>query len=1573
MAQTAKSIILSKFEAGDRPTDQDFLNLFDSVLFINNVGQHANGLGTANTSIEGNFKIEGDLEIGGTSTLELGNKLGIGNTAENVTSTLHVYSSHASNPVVFVSGSNTNIMFNGISGDATSSIKLTDPTDFAEFGTHTGKAFISVAGSEYFNITSSNLGPHSFFSGSVGIGSAANTNAAEKFKIFDANSNVTAHLQTSKANGISSIGFQNDAQTYTIGVRGNDNFTIVNTTGTPFKVKSNATDNNLVLDSGNVGIGTTSPGYKLDIIDSANDTQLRIQTDKTDGAAVLRLKNDAQEYTISTTTNDNFAIYDATATNVPFQIEPGTPASTLYLDSTGNIGIGVSSPDEKLHVKGSSNTGIEVDSSFGTDQDVFIKLTNDAQSFSLKTIGSNDHLYIVNETAGTNPLKITADATSNNLVVRNGKVGIGTDNPANTLDVRGDVVLSNGTDNAITLFNNDSVSSGPDIQFHESALIAAEANMHLNINSDGGSANFSIRTGGDTSAADEIFSITSTGQVSASNGFIGDGSQLTGITGGQLTGFVTTPGDNRLITSNASGDAVIGEANLIFDGTNLGIGATTPGVLLDLEGNSNAAKLRITSIDTGQPAKTAHIELIGYEGRAKGILFNDSTLPDDHWFMGAPYVDSAGESFQIGYDGSGDQPEYLANAKLYVSASGNIGIGTTSPDAKLEVAGNLMIRNDNDTGDIMELKNGGGIATGADVLFYSSGLIAAQDTLVASINSTGGDASFQIRTGDPQNGGEGTNNTTQIASFGTGSIGSGLHIKGFTNSHRPAQIILNGSNANFNSSGSDDGARIKLSSRNNQGNFYEASNLDFLVFEKIDSNNDNTPDGGILFTNSALGNGGDKTEKVAMSIQGDGKIGIGMVTPTRTLHLQSADPEVALFQGTVNDQQTFVKIDTANAGTGTHSYVYFNQGGSGKGAVGYRENTDTMALVYDTGIVSNKGINVTSGGNVGINTSSPTEKLDVVETSGDVVARFLGTDNNAYVRISQNVDVTGAAGLLFSNTDGTRGFTGYYDARMRLVWGTGPGNINGIVINSSGNVGINKLSPSEKLHISGGKMIIQDTAVVWNDETPGTSRGSIHLSPQTNTGANEGLAITFGSQDTGGGDTAQAGIYTITDGSSPVSGVDMLIGVADAFATGPQMVAKFGADRLRGINFSNDSTWGSTTQIPTNIAAANISTRVNIRGDASSNAKKTTMLNVYGAGQGDAVIYLGQEYNAGGGLYYKGDTSSDDVFDRFDDSDFVYLFRSDFSGTGEANNSNNPILSYSYATISSASHDDATPNYPAYFHVPVVFGTGSQHRASSNNAYNADGNGAFPQIIIHNHFEGVVDNSSTEDGNAGGGIRFVDNNSDNYYDMAFINDHLVFSHDGSNGNPDQIFQITETTHANTFTGQHYNLPSTGEVVDYNNKIGYIVSSTGIYHNVNNDVAEALPTINEALPKVVLSTQPNDKKAFGVISDATDSNVHWAINGNTKSKIRKNDKRLIINSLGEGAIMVCNINGNLENGDYITTSAIEGLGMKQDDDLLHNYTVAKITQDCDFSSGTTDVTHDGQTYKMKLVGCTYHCG
>ena len=66
------------------------------------------------------------------------------------------------------------------------------------------------------------------------------------------------------------------------------------------------------------------------------------------------------------------------------------------------------------------------------------------------------------------------------------------------------------------------------------------------------------------------------------------------------------------------------------------------------------------------------------------------------------------------------------------------------------------------------------------------------------------------------------------------------------------------------------------------------------------------------------------------------------------------------------------------------------------------------------------------------------------------------------------------------------------------------------------------------------------------------------------------------------------------------------------------------------------------------------------------------------------------------------------------------------------------------------------------------------------------------------------------------------------------------------------------------------------------------------------------------------------------------------------KTNLNEKRLHINSVGEGSIWVCNINGNIENGDYITSSTVNGYGQLQESEFLAKYTVAKITCDCNFS-------------------------
>ena len=201
-----------------------------------------------------------------------------------------------------------------------------------------------------------------------------------------------------------------------------------------------------------------------------------------------------------------------------------------------------------------------------------------------------------------------------------------------------------------------------------------------------------------------------------------------------------------------------------------------------------------------------------------------------------------------------------------------------------------------------------------------------------------------------------------------------------------------------------------------------------------------------------------------------------------------------------------------------------------------------------------------------------------------------------------------------------------------------------------------------------------------------------------------------------------------------------------------------------------------------------------------------------------------------------------------------------------------------------------------------------------------------------------------------------------------------------------------------FTGQHRCSSENIDMSQSSQYKGYIVSSTGILRNLTNNSSK--PNINESLPIVSLSSKPFDKAVYGVISDCEDESTQrtYAL-GSFVSVFEKesNDTRLIINSLGEGAIWVCNINGNIENGDYITSSNVPGLGMKQDDDILHNYTVAKATTSVNFDNietleniydikfcNTDGILLDKQRYLqglqngeilyiMAFIGCTYHCG
>jgi len=229
-----------------------------------------------------------------------------------------------------------------------------------------------------------------------------------------------------------------------------------------------------------------------------------------------------------------------------------------------------------------------------------------------------------------------------------------------------------------------------------------------------------------------------------------------------------------------------------------------------------------------------------------------------------------------------------------------------------------------------------------------------------------------------------------------------------------------------------------------------------------------------------------------------------------------------------------------------------------------------------------------------------------------------------------------------------------------------------------------------------------------------------------------------------------------------------------------------------------------------------------------------------------------------------------------------------------------------------------------------------------------------------------------------------------------------------------------------FTGQHRCVTNTFEYTE--DLVGYIVSTGTNYKHINSTSQNKINNIkiSESLPFVDITSKSKDKKVFGVISDGEDQNessrtYQQGVWGSILSK-NKDDNRIYINSVGEGAIWVSDFpeGKELESGDYITSSDIPGIGQRQDAEMLMNYTVAKITMDCAFEPAiepsmtwnketeqyqeemneqgnpvylpeysmkyikldgtiiqkaeyTTLKAQGKQVYRMAFVGCTYHCG
>ena len=188
-----------------------------------------------------------------------------------------------------------------------------------------------------------------------------------------------------------------------------------NTTG------SSPSERMRITNTGNVGIGTTSPQEKVHVSGSSG---VRLEVEATDSTvAALKLTNTAGSYASFVNASGSLSTYDYNAAST---------RTTLL--ANGNLGIGTTSPQEKLHVMEEvpGTTLIEVENT-RSNSNAGIKLSSGLTNYNVAFTNANGDFQIYNSSSAKEEITIAT----------NGKVGIGATSPVEKLDVDGNVKANN--------------------------------------------------------------------------------------------------------------------------------------------------------------------------------------------------------------------------------------------------------------------------------------------------------------------------------------------------------------------------------------------------------------------------------------------------------------------------------------------------------------------------------------------------------------------------------------------------------------------------------------------------------------------------------------------------------------------------------------------------------------------------------------------------------------------------------------------------------------------------------------------------------------------------------------------------------------------------------------------------------------------------------------------------------------------------------------------------------------------------------------------------------------------------
>jgi hypothetical protein len=853
-----------------------------------------------------------------------------------------------------------------------------------------------------------------------------------------------------------------------------------------------------IKNTGNIGIGTTNPQALLDI---RGDVILSGSLLRPNGSSFINL------LWSNSSINSNNIFYNLGNVGI------GTTNPISLLDvrngnviiNNGNLGIGITNPVSQIHLS-SSNINSDIilrftDASTGFTSNDGLILKKD--SYQAGLLWNFENADLIFGTSNQERLRIK----------NNGNIGIGTTNPQTLLDIRGDVILSGsllrpngspvinvpwsnssinnnnifynlgnigiGTTNPISLLdvrngniiiNNGNIGIGitnPISQLHLSSNINSDIIIRLTDASTGFTSNDGLILEKDSSQAgllwnfenaDLIFGTLNQERLRIKNlGNIGIGTinpqALLDIRGNViLSGSLTKPDGSPVINvpwSNSS----INNNNIFYNLGNVGIGTTNPISLLDVRNGNVIINNGNLGIGTTNPISQLHLSssinsdiILRFTDASTGNTINDGLILEKDITQAGLLWNFENADLILGTN---------SQERLRIKNTGNIGIGTTNPQALLDIRGNVIL-----SGSLLK-PNGSPVI---NVPWSNSSI--NNNNIFYNLGNVGIGTTNPISLLDVRNGNVVINN---------GNLGIGI-----TN---PISQLHLSSNIN-----SDIIIRLTDSSTG-------FTNNDGLILEK------DITQAGLLwnFENADLIFGTNNQER--LRIKNTGNIGIGLTNPQSLLDVN----------GTISCQEILVKntnisniIDSKITSTSNILVNYNNLINKPDLSIyatntslnnkenpltftnGLSRTTNTISLSYDTStlrlnngslqiINDNKWITTGNniyftGGNVGIGIASPSQIFQVGDggrlriANNNVDYTIIGTDSINNTNTNTRIEILGngfgsdAGSIKYIATSGDHIF--YTNPTLTQISEV-------MRIKNNGNIGIGTNNPLSKLHIIG--------------------------------------------------------------------------------------------------------------------------------------------------------------------------------------------------------------------------------------------------------------------------------------------------------------------------------------------------------------------------------------------------------------------------------------------------------------------------------------------------------------------------